>query len=123
MELARLETTAEADFIFREVTYYGTGALSLAVDATTLTPGKTGWRWIRSNYPIDYNIRWATGEPNEPAGGRQACLSILRTATGVTAAFADISCITAPTAAENRRVLCQLKHENFLHRIINNQGK
>lgn len=120
MELARLELAAEADYIFIQATNYGTGLLTLNIDATTLTPGLTGWRWIKSNYPIDYTMRWATAEPT---GGTQNCLSVLRTATGVTAAFGDVACSESATPPATTRALCQIKHENIIHRIINNQGK
>lgn len=118
MEFARLEFSSEAGYILTQLASYtgSTGVLTLNVDATTLTPGTTGWRWVRSNYPIDYTINWATGEPN---GGTQACLAVGRKASGLTG-FEDIACTGA---AATRRVLCQIKHENFLHRILNSQGK
>lgn len=118
MEFARLELSSEADFIFTQLLSYtgSTGTINLNVDATTLTPGLTGWRWVRSNYPIDYPIKWSTGQPDR---GNQLCLTISRTGATATG-FNDVAC-TGFNA--NRRVLCQLKHENIIHRIINSQGK
>lgn len=118
MEFARLEYSSEADYIFTQLASYTgeTGALNLNVDGTTRTPGTTGWRWVRSNYPIDYTMKWA---PNEPDGGTQVCLAVSRNNAGITG-FSDFTC---GGSGGNRRVLCQIKHENFIHRIINSQGK
>lgn len=118
MELARLELAAEADYILTQLASYTgeTGGINLNVDGTTLTPGTTGWSWVCSNYPIDYTIKCA---PNYPDGGAQICLAVSRNNAGITG-FSDFTC---GGSGANRRVLCQIKHENIVHRIINSQGK
>lgn len=118
LEFARLELAAEADYILTQLASYigSTGALVLNIDAVTLTSGANGWRWVRSNSYVDYTIKWLTGQPT---GGTQMCLAVSRRANGKTG-FEDVSC--TGTAA-TRRVLCQIKYENFIHRIINSQGK
>lgn len=129
MEFARFELQAEAEYIFTTMLAYGGTAYFLQVDGTATTPGvKTGWYWTRSRYPIDYLSTqvWSAGQPNNFQGD-QFCLALEKFVgppAGV--GWNDVPCYANANAVSvtvgPRPFLCQIKHENFIHRIINNQA-
>lgn len=117
MDFARFEYQSEATYIFGILKNHGTGAVSINVDGVSTAPTeRTGWFWTKTRYPISYPMAWGAGFPTN---SQNACLRVFRDATGAAGGFANIPCGGAST----RLVLCQIVHENFLHRIMNGRGK
>lgn len=129
MEFARFELQAEAEYIFTTTASYGGPAYFMHVDGTATTPGlKTGWYWTRSRYPIDYlpSMAWSALQPNNFQGD-QFCLAVEKVAAPTAGvSWNDVPCYAnlnaVSTGVGPRPFLCQIKHENFIHRIINNQA-
>lgn len=122
MEFARLELASEATYIFGVLANYGPAAYQLYVDGYATVPGqKTGWYWVRNRYPIDYAMVFGANKPNN-VGGDELCLSVEKL-NGVVA-YNDVPCYSSATAVMGgpRAFICQIKHENFIHRVINSQG-
>lgn len=127
MEFARFEFQSEAEYIFSVTASYGPASYVLYVDGVVTTPMvKTGWYWVKSRFPIDYlpSMYWTAGQPNNFQND-QHCLSLDKV-VGVVG-WNDVPCYGNANARAvgvgPRRFLCQIKHENFIHRIINNTGK
>lgn len=122
MDLARLEFQAEATYVFGQVAQYGAATNILHLDGVSTVPGtKTGWYWAKSRYPIDYAMTWFGSEPDNHQGD-QKCLCIVKDSGMV--GYGDIACYAnawsiAPQGPQP--YLCQVWHENFIHRIVNNQ--
>lgn len=134
MEFARFELQAEAEYIIATMLTYGGPGYFILVDGIATTPGvKTGWYWTKSRYPIDYLSAqtWTAGQPNNFQGD-QFCLALEKATAAAAGSVATVTWNDVPcyananaisVAVGPRPFLCQIKHENFIHRVINNQGK
>lgn len=115
MDLARFELSEETSYIFGVLQSYGTGSILIHVDKVTVNSGQTaGWYWGKTRFPtITYPILWRANDPDTG----EFCLDIYRDGTGSAGSFASVDC-----SGDTQRFMCQTKHENFFHRLINSQG-
>lgn len=85
MEIATFNTLHEVESVLNmvhnahsssDLDVSGWGKFSYQVGGITTSPGtKNSWYWIDSNRPIDFQLKWIQGEPNN-AKGIESCLAI-----------------------------------------------
>lgn len=108
MEFARLEFPDEAAYIINLIQTTSSPPTDgvYLVDGIATTPGWTnGWFWVRNRYPINYPMKWNTGQPDNGAGNEQ-CLSIIK--DGGMAGYNDVVC-----SGRLYTFICQIKQENL----------
>lgn len=109
MELARLDTAAEAGYVFGIMATYGDASYAMHIDGVATSPGqKTGWYWVKTKLAIDYPMTWAPTQPDNYQGD-QPCLSLTKI-NGVVG-FDDIGCYASDWSVSQKpkTFLCQIK--------------
>ena len=76
MELVSLPTKDLADK-FTQLCFENSGFFETYthIGGTYIGAGLNKWYWLSTGKPVNYNLNWAIGEPNN-YGGKQKCLAV-----------------------------------------------